>query len=140
MNAVACCTATTKRATLPARPAMGSRTGILFVPRNNLFRIAGSSLLLKSPAPLVALSHPISACPLDVLAIPRCSHTSARACYAPLISHRCQLLAAQTKVPETMDKTLEEISADASKDAAERDTATALGLAPVAQPGTLDAL
>lgn len=39
-----------------------------------------------------------------------------------------------------MDRTLEEISAGASKEAAERDTATALGLAPVAQPGTVDAL
>eukprot|EP00903_Cladosiphon_okamuranus_P008516 g8180.t1 len=45
-----------------------------------------------------------------------------------------------TKVPETMDRTLEEISAGASKEVAERDTATALGLAPVAQPGTMDAL
>eukprot|EP00752_Nemacystus_decipiens_P008062 g7206.t1 len=45
-----------------------------------------------------------------------------------------------TMVPETKDKTLEEISEGASKEVAERDTATALGLAPVAQPGTMDAL
>lgn len=43
-------------------------------------------------------------------------------------------------VPETKDRTLEEISAGASKEVAERDTATALGLAPVSQPGTVDAL
>lgn len=46
----------------------------------------------------------------------------------------------QTMVPETKDLTLEQISAGASKEVAERDTATALGLAPVAQPGTVDAL
>lgn len=46
----------------------------------------------------------------------------------------------QMKVPETMDRTLEEISAEASHGAHGVDTATALGLAPVAAPGTSDAL
>ncbi|CAN0169914.1 unnamed protein product [Pylaiella littoralis] len=45
-----------------------------------------------------------------------------------------------TKIPETKDRTLEEISAQASKEVAEHDTATALGLAAVAPPGTMDAL
>ncbi|CAM9113165.1 unnamed protein product [Ectocarpus sp. 13 AM-2016] len=45
-----------------------------------------------------------------------------------------------TKIPETKDKTLEEISAGAAKETSEGDTATALGLAPTAEPGTVDSL
>eukprot|EP00904_Undaria_pinnatifida_P012714 jgi/Undpi1/8573/HiC_scaffold_25.g11038.m1 len=52
----------------------------------------------------------------------------------------CTVWFYQMKVPETMDRTLEEISAEASHGAHGVDTATALGLAPVAAPGTSDAL
>ncbi|CBN73775.1 mannitol transporter, putative [Ectocarpus siliculosus] len=45
-----------------------------------------------------------------------------------------------TKIPETKDRTLEEISAGAAKETSEGDTATALGLAPTAEPGTVDSL
>ncbi|CAN0119646.1 unnamed protein product [Laminaria digitata] len=56
------------------------------------------------------------------------------------IASLCTVWFYKTKVPETKDRTLEEISAEASREGAGIDTASALGLAPMAAPGTADAL